>query len=225
MLTSPHRVCLRALALGLLATAALLGLVLTLLPTLDLDLDQPYPVFLPQCCAVVLLGCAGWMWLLTALVLGEAVSTAVRTGDAPVTSLPRRRRGVPTAYRRLLVGACGLALSAGGVAPALATPGPVHVAPHPAFTARAHLGSTTTGAASPHQDADAPVPAAAASEQILVRPGDSLWRIAAQRLPREADDATITHTWRRLYTANRDVIGDDPDRLEPGQLLNRPQVW
>jgi nucleoid-associated protein YgaU len=59
----------------------------------------------------------------------------------------------------------------------------------------------------------------------VVRPGDSLWRLAAERLPEDADNATIAHTWQRLYAANRDVIGPDPDRLEPGQQLARPRVW
>ncbi|MGV9811250.1 transglycosylase family protein [Streptomyces cellulosae] len=43
-----------------------------------------------------------------------------------------------------------------------------------------------------------------------VRPGDTLSGIAA----RHGTD------WRRLYAANRDVIGDDPDLIVPGQRLD-----
>jgi hypothetical protein len=193
-------------------SALALGLVALLAPGIDLDPDQPFAGLLSQCCTVVLLGCAGWAWLVTVVVLLEAVATP--TDERP----PPQRRGLPSAYRRLVLGACGLALSAGVTAPALATPGPIHLDPRPATAA------TTTS----HQVARAPMqapPAARAAREIVVRHGDSLWHLAAERLPRDASDATITHTWKRLYAANSSLIGTDPDHIEPGQHLEQPQGW
>jgi hypothetical protein len=45
-----------------------------------------------------------------------------------------------------------------------------------------------------------------------VQPGDTLWDIG-QRLGVD---------WRRLYEANRQVIGPDPNRIRPGQVLVLP---
>jgi nucleoid-associated protein YgaU len=49
-----------------------------------------------------------------------------------------------------------------------------------------------------------------------VRPGDTLWSIAAHSL----DDPTL---WVALYHANRDQI-KDPTRVYPGQRLAIPMV-
>ena len=122
---------------------------------------------------------------------------------------------MPTAYRRLVLSACGLALTGGSFSPALATPGPIHLVPP-------HITSVATAAPRPAQaHASTPAP----TGDIVVRPGDSLWRLAAERLPQDADDATIAHTWQRLYAANHDVVGADPDLILPGQRLARPQAW
>ena len=55
-----------------------------------------------------------------------------------------------------------------------------------------------------------------------MRPGDTLWSLAADRLGPEATTAQITAAWPRLYAANRDVIGPDPAHIEPGQHLTLP---
>jgi LysM repeat protein len=65
----------------------------------------------------------------------------------------------------------------------------------------------------------APGPAGA---DVVVAPGDSLWRIASRRLPHGTGDATVAATVAALYAANRAVVGPDPDRLEPGQHLVFP---
>jgi nucleoid-associated protein YgaU len=51
----------------------------------------------------------------------------------------------------------------------------------------------------------------------IVRPGDSLWRIAA-------DESTFGdgRAWPRLYAANKDRIGS-PDRIYPGQEITIPR--
>lgn len=66
-----------------------------------------------------------------------------------------------------------------------------------------------------------PAPGTAGAD-VVVAPGDSLWRIASRRLPHGTDDATVAATVAALYAANRAVVGPDPDRLEPGQHLVFP---
>jgi nucleoid-associated protein YgaU len=56
-----------------------------------------------------------------------------------------------------------------------------------------------------------------------VRPGDSLWLIAARRLGPDATDEQVAANWPRWYAANRSAIGDDPSLIEPGQVLHAPR--
>ncbi|WP_143424926.1 LysM peptidoglycan-binding domain-containing protein [Geodermatophilus pulveris] len=56
----------------------------------------------------------------------------------------------------------------------------------------------------------------------MVRPGDSLWTITAQLLGEQATAEQVLDAWPRLYAANRDVIGADPDLIHPGQELVLP---
>ncbi|MEY2635298.1 MAG: hypothetical protein RIS75_1238 [Actinomycetota bacterium] len=56
----------------------------------------------------------------------------------------------------------------------------------------------------------------------VVKSGDSLWKIAHEFLAQ--DNATVTSSmidekWRTIWSANRDVIGSDPSRIQPGQIL------
>lgn len=57
---------------------------------------------------------------------------------------------------------------------------------------------------------------------VTVRPGDSLWSLSADRLGPYASDVDIAMDWPRLYQANRDVIGANPNLLRPGQVLRLP---
>jgi nucleoid-associated protein YgaU len=50
-----------------------------------------------------------------------------------------------------------------------------------------------------------------------VRPGDSLSKIAKSLM----GDAK---KWRVLYEANKDVVGSNPDLIQPGQVLKIPKV-
>jgi nucleoid-associated protein YgaU len=55
--------------------------------------------------------------------------------------------------------------------------------------------------------------------------GDHLWSIAAQTvLARGGDDgeATIAAYWLRLIDHNRDLVGDNPDLIHPGQMIRLP---
>lgn len=55
-----------------------------------------------------------------------------------------------------------------------------------------------------------------------MRADDSLWLLGARRLGAQASDADIAAYVPELYRANRDVIGDDPDLVRPGQQLTLP---
>jgi nucleoid-associated protein YgaU len=67
--------------------------------------------------------------------------------------------------------------------------------------------------------ASAPTPATAqaaeASTEYVVQPGDTLRTIAEQHY----GDPGM---WPRIYDANRDVIGPDPDALQAGTTLHLP---
>ncbi|MBT2872700.1 transglycosylase family protein [Streptomyces cellulosae] len=93
---------------------------------------------------------------------------------------------------------CGARAGASGPAPA-ADPAPGKTAERKPATAQTSPGRTSAR------------PGRSASRgDCTVRPGDTLSGIAA----RHRTD------WRRLYAANRDVIGDDPDLIVPGQRLD-----
>lgn len=55
-----------------------------------------------------------------------------------------------------------------------------------------------------------------------VRPGESLWSIAATHLPAGTTAAEIAAEWPRWYETNRVLLGADPDLIHPGQLLRAP---
>lgn len=61
-------------------------------------------------------------------------------------------------------------------------------------------------------------------QQVVVRPGDSLWSITSTELGPGATDAAVAARWPDWYAANTSVIGPDPDHLEPGQVLRMPST-
>lgn len=92
--------------------------------------------------------------------------------------------------------------------------------------AQAERGSSTTTPAGVHSldglrlpDRPATSPTA---HTVVVRRGDTLWAIAARSLPAHADEAQIARECARWHTANRAVIGDDPDLIHPAQQLAPP---
>jgi resuscitation-promoting factor RpfA len=80
-------------------------------------------------------------------------------------------------------------------------------------------GTPTATTATPLAE---PTDAGAEAGSVLVRPGDCLWLIAARRLGPQATAAEIAREWPRWYAMNRQVIGDDPDVIRPGQPLAAP---
>ena len=56
----------------------------------------------------------------------------------------------------------------------------------------------------------------------VVQPGESLWSIAAAELGPAATDEAVATRWPQWYAANRQLIGPDPDPIQPGQVLRIP---
>jgi nucleoid-associated protein YgaU len=56
----------------------------------------------------------------------------------------------------------------------------------------------------------------------VVQRGDSLWGIVARHLGPQASAAEVAEQWPRWYAANRRVIGPEPDRVLPGQIVRAP---
>ena len=72
--------------------------------------------------------------------------------------------------------------------------------------------------------APAPRPERAVADEVVVRRGDTLWDIACRHLGPGASAAEIAAEWPRWHRVNRAVIGDEPDRLVPGERLVPPDA-
>lgn len=58
--------------------------------------------------------------------------------------------------------------------------------------------------------------------RMKVKAGDCLWQIAADDLNTD-DPPRIDKHWRAIFRANHAIIGADPNRLVPGQVLRLPE--
>lgn len=182
-------------------------------------------------CALALLVSAVHLWLVT-----TATTAGLVRGRTP-------RAGGGLARQVVLV-ACGAAVVAGVSGPAVAGQGAGadRLAGLP-MPDRATAGSATVGTpdarpaptlrlAAP-TSAQQPAPAvadradgrdASAGDVVVVRVGDSLWSIAASRLPRSAGVGEVDRAWRAVYAANRAEVGSDPGLIQPGQRLHLPPL-
>lgn len=195
----------RGLAVWVAATVVAGALARLLAPEVALTpVGRPFAEQLVGLCAVAGLAGVAWLWLLTTVVTVEAVTGA------------RSIAGVPAPLRCLVLAACGIALV--GTAPAVATPGRLQVADHPdpheSRTAAALAGLPLPDRAQGTEHAD---------EVVVVRAGDTLWALAARSLAPGADDSAVTARWHRIYDLNGDLIGPDPDLIQPGQRLRLPR--
>lgn len=176
--------------------------------------------------------------LLTGLCL-----LASRAGRVARTGLAVLRVLAPRLARRVAMVSAGAGLAAGalsGTAVAEAPPGPqVPAGPPMMPTAEVFADEdslpplgwsgtspvpTETTAGTPAGPPEPPEPPAARPAQgtVTVRPGDTLWSIAADTV---SDDSpgTIAAVWPQIYEANRDVLTDDPDLIHPGAELRIPR--
>ena len=126
---------------------------------------------------------------------------------------------------RLAVCACALGVTAacsGGAAAPTATVAPTTgspAVPAPSPQRPPLASPAASPSASAPVSASTPAPTAAATEagsqSYEVQAGDTLATIAQQFY----GDPTL---WRRIYDANADTIGSDPDKLKLGMKLTIP---
>ena len=62
----------------------------------------------------------------------------------------------------------------------------------------------------------------ATARDVVVQSGDSLWSLAQAQLGPTATPARVAQAWPTWWSANRSVIGDDPDLIHPGTHLLPP---
>jgi nucleoid-associated protein YgaU len=176
----------------------------------------------PLVAAAALLAWALATWLaVTVLVTaaGQLPGVAGRLAGAGA------RRIAPAAIRRAVEVTLGLTVAVGvlGAAPASAASSPAAAPTNVAGASAAGASATEPSAARP--DLDWPRGAAPA-EPVLVRPGDSLWRLAAQQLQAAGTPtpsrAQVAQAWPSWWSANRGLVGDDPDLIQPGMRLSPP---
>ena len=163
------------------------------------------------------------------LVLGVAATAAARSAGAGAhlagATLRLYPRVARTAMRATVSGIVGLSATI-GTATAATADGPAPPAPPvvaPANPPAEPLDWPVLATAPTMRRA--PVPHVESSTaNVVVRRGDSLWRIAARSLGRHATTSSTAAAWPGWWAANRAVIGDDPDLLRPGSVLRAPRL-
>ena len=167
------------------------------------------PDLLVAGCATGLALALAWLWLITTVTVAGVLSGSARAGGG--------------ATRRLVLVACGAAVLAGTGVPALAAGGDgadlLVGLPLPERAVAPPQRAPAPPA--PHAPAEA-LPETRADEAYVVRPGDSLWSIARLHPGDPGDSGSVELRWRAIWQANRDVVGDDPDLILPGQALRLP---
>ena len=171
---------------------------------------------------VALLALATWAcgaWLLVVLAATWGGRLPGLAGRAARRTAERVAPGPVRTLVQVALGATVAASVLGGASSGLADERPAAVASYdwPGTTA----GPTETGPA-PAPSAR-PLPAGTRRVAVVVvRPGDSLWAIAARDLGVGAPAARVARAWPRWWAANRDVLGDAPDLIHPGTRLDAP---
>jgi hypothetical protein len=187
-----------AACLALLLVLAAVRWLLEATEPLRHPAEAEYDALLIALAAWVLLGCAAWAMLIGIAAVVETTSA----GRLPAMAWV----GCPRSLRRLLLTGLGVALVGAGPLQTSATASaetPLPVPARPVGTLQAHDESE-------------------ARPRVVVRPGDSLWRIAEQRLHSSASADEVAALVHRLHNQNRRVIGPDPDLIRPGQRLAVP---
>ena len=167
-------------------------------------------------CATGLALALAWLWVITTLTVAGVLTGRARAGGG--------------ATRRLVLVACGAAVLAGTGVPALAAGGdgsevlvglplPERAVAPPQRTSAPSAPSAPSEAQPQPQAQTAAHAEAPGDGSYVVRPGDSLWSIA-RRHP--GDSGSVDLRWRAIWQANRDMVGDDPDLILPGQALRLP---
>lgn len=216
----------RCLLVWATATVVLGSLTLWLLPAAAALLHpswhtRSFADLLGLACAPVAIVVAGWLW-------GSVTVVAVEAAAGTPLALGRH---CPAGLRMLVLAACGSALAGSMLSPATAA-GALAGSRPPGLAAGEASGGASGDADRSHlhglrlperpAGGGSSQPAPPRRATLVVRPGDSLWQLAAQSLPADAEAAVIAQRTRDLYRVNRAVIGDDPDLIQPGMTLRNP---
>jgi nucleoid-associated protein YgaU len=183
----------------------------------------------------LVLAAAAWAaWLLAAYLAVAVAACAAARASRRATALARAvEHATPAAVRRLVEMVAGASVVAAVVtgSPAWADRGPAPRPPAavdldwPGLTAPAPWAAPPLPPPAPppaSRTAAAAPPAPGSGETVVVRPGDTLWAIAARHLPADAAPARVAAAWPLWWAANRAVIGADPGLIHPGQRLAVP---
>ncbi|MGI9156421.1 MAG: LysM peptidoglycan-binding domain-containing protein [Marmoricola sp.] len=189
------------------------------------------PALITALAALLLQTALTWLLLLTVLVALEPLAGRDLASYA----------GCPAALRTTLLACCGVAAAGVLAGPAQATPitptpvlyGPGTHVVHPGAHADQRGSAVLDGLPLPDRTTGGAAPSAArptsdtSGTTVLVRPGDTLWDIAARHLapdqvPGPDVTSAVQHAWRALYVENRSQIGPDPDLIQPGTRLWLP---
>ena len=231
-----------ALTLGAVTGLSLAMLIGSRIISLSLDLRPGAPAqltvaSLERLTGVVLglLGALILAWLVLGLVLALVAAFRHRAGHA--TGLGALSSLTPGFLARLAAAAVGSSILLATSANAAPMAGPASGNEQPAW-AQAVDGEARPASAANESELlspgwiPRPVPLpmqrvlggdTRATEEVVVAPGDTLWSIAARHLDPHATATQIAEAWPRWYAANRELIGEDPDRLSVGLVLETPQ--
>ena len=202
-MTSRKRRLVWMAVLALVLVTAATGWLLEATASLRHPAGSEYDALLLALAAWVLVGCAAWTVLIGIATVVETTSA----GRLPATAWV----GCPRSLRRILLAGLGVALVGAGPLQSSATASTEAPLPVPARPVGELKGGTQAAD-------DRPTPRAG----LVVRPGDSLWGIAEQRLHSSASADEVAKLVHRLHQRNRAVIGPDPDLIRPGQRLALP---
>lgn len=184
-------------------TAVVVGTCLPAAAAMVRSPGADFTTLLVQLCAVVGTAAAIALWLTTTGVVREVAGPGAAAG-------PTERPGV---VRTALLTICGVAVLSGVSAVG-------HASLDAPLTARAldglPLPDRATGRISPGDSG------LQHGNVVRVRPGDSLWAIAARALGPDPSVADVASYCRRLHAANAAAIGPDPDLIQPHQQLRLP---
>lgn len=201
------------------------------------------------CCALVLSVAWSWVVLALCVCTGDVLRTGERAVAAPSLLRPRLVRAlVASTVGVSVLGAPAAhahpAAATNEASPAdraaLAPPRPVmeltvlrglpapdrvtgRMTNHVTRWAAAAAGEATEGEAAAggrdHRAGRVDTAGRRVPPTVEVAPGDSLWSLTAGLLPSAASEDVVAAGWPLLYAANRDVVGNDPNLLHPGQTL------
>ena len=163
----------------------------------------------------------GSVWLLSALAVWALALCLAATCEVCTSGRLRATTWVPcpAGLRRGVLAVLGVLLSTLGV---VTLPGAAVATPS---TGR-DTGPATLPVPERPSGSVAPTSSIHSEEPDrfhVVRAGDTLWAITESRL-HHASPAEVSHVVARTHRANRDVIGADPDHIEPGQRLVLPAL-